>query len=73
MAKSHAPKKINPAQQQSQRPGLEKEMNPKPRATDNMRNSLGTVSVKVGPGIGATLRVSNNIRVPCGVYSSRSA
>ena len=34
MSKKQEPKKVNPAQQQAQRPGIEKEMHPKPKATD---------------------------------------
>jgi NAD(P)-dependent dehydrogenase (short-subunit alcohol dehydrogenase family) len=47
MAKSQAPRKINPAQQQSHRPGHEKEMSPKPRATDNKYQGSDKLKGKV--------------------------
>jgi NAD(P)-dependent dehydrogenase (short-subunit alcohol dehydrogenase family) len=47
MAKSQAPRKVNPAQQQSRRPGVEKEMHPKPRATDNKYQGSDKLKGKV--------------------------
>src|SRR5688572_16771308 len=51
MAKKETPKKVNPAQTQSRRPGLESEMRPRPksddakhRGTDKLRGKVALIT-----------------------------
>jgi NAD(P)-dependent dehydrogenase (short-subunit alcohol dehydrogenase family) len=47
MAKSERPKKVNPAQQQARRPGLESKMTPKPKASDSKYKGSGKLDGRV--------------------------
>jgi NAD(P)-dependent dehydrogenase (short-subunit alcohol dehydrogenase family) len=64
MSKKQEPKKVNPAQQQAQRPGHEHVMNPKPKATDNKYRGSDKLKGKVAlitggdSGIGRAVAVS---------------